>query len=446
MLGLLSQNNYLCTSFRDFNPNYPINHKSSSFMRTKLHRRSLILWGMLLMLTATALPQLQAQQPVITIKTTKQKGESIKLSINANGAVSVIGAEEISGDKYNKVYSVEAEDGSITIIGDVTKLDCSNNQLTELNVSQNELLKTINCYNNQIEQLDLSNNKNLTFLNCGYNRLSELKLENLTKLSSLDCASNQLTHLDLSQNAELLILACSHNQLTSLDLSHNTKLNHIDCLVNQIKDVGMDKLVQSLPDRKGMQSGTIIAIAVYSDKEGNVCSKDQVATAKERGWIVKTDQGQEYPGCSSITIKTTKQKGESIKLSINANGAVSVIGAEEISGDKYNKVYSVEAEDGSITIIGDVTELDCSNNQLTELNVSQNELLKTINCYNNQIEQLDLSNNKNLTFLNCGYNRLSELKLENLTKLSSLDCASNQLTHLDLSQNRSEEHTSELQS
>lgn len=58
----------------------------------------------------------------------------------------------------------------------------------------------------------------------------------------------------------------------------------------------MDKLVQSLPDRKGMQSGTIIAIAVYSDKEGNVCSKDQVATAKERGWIVKTDQGQEYPG------------------------------------------------------------------------------------------------------------------------------------------------------
>ena len=403
-------------------------------MNVKLHARGLILWITLLTLTATVLPRLQAQERVISMKTSKQKGEKIKLSIVAYGSVTVEGATEISGDQYNKKYSLDAEDGAIRIIGDVKRLSCGGNSLTELNVSQNDILEKLDCGVNPIEKLDLSNNSKLTDLNCPSNKLSELNLAALTKLSSLTCSNNQLSQLDLSQNTELTYLNCSQNQLTGLDLSHNTKLTSVSCAINQIKGEEMDKLIESLPDRSGEEAKSQITL-ISSYKEGNICTKAQVAKAKERGWIIRHQSLGDYLGVGIISMKTSKQKGEEIKLSIVAQGSVTVEGATEISGDQYNKKYSLDAEDGAIRIIGDVKRLSCGGNSLTELNVSQNDILEKLDCGVNPIEKLDLSNNSKLTDLNCPSNKLSELNLAALTKLSSLTCSNNQLSQLDLSQN-----------
>ena len=403
-------------------------------MNVKLHARGLILWITLLTLTATVLPRLQAQERVISMKTSKQKGEEIKLSIVAQGSVTVEGATEISGDQYNKKYSLDAEDGAIRIIGDVKRLSCGGNSLTELNVSQNDILEKLDCGVNPIEKLDLSNNSKLTDLNCPSNKLSELNLAALTKLSSLTCSNNQLSQLDLSQNTELTYLNCSQNQLTGLDLSHNTKLTSVSCAINQIKGEEMDKLIESLPDRSGEEAKSRITL-ISSYKEGNICTKAQVAKAKERGWIIGHQSLGDYLGVGIISMKTSKQKGEEIKLSIVAQGSVTVEGATEISGDQYNKKYSLDAEDGAIRIIGDVKRLSCGGNSLTELNVSQNDILEKLDCGVNPIEKLDLSNNSKLTDLNCPSNKLSELNLAALTKLSSLTCSNNQLSQLDLSQN-----------
>ena len=403
-------------------------------MNVKLHARGLILWITLLTLTATVLPRLQAQERVISMKTSKQKGEEIKLSIVAQGSVTVEGATEISGDQYNKKYSLDAEDGAIRIIGDVKRLSCGGNSLTELNVSQNDILEMLDCGVNPIEKLDLSNNSKLTDLNCPSNKLSELNLAALTKLSSLTCSNNQLSQLDLSQNTELTYLNCSQNQLTGLDLSHNTMLTSVSCAINQIKGEEMDKLIESLPDRSGEEAKSQITL-ISSYKEGNICTKAQVAKAKERGWIIRHQSLGDYLGVGIISMKTSKQKGEEIKLSIVAQGSVTVEGATEISGDQYNKKYSLDAEDGAIRIIGDVKRLSCGGNSLTELNVSQNDILEMLDCGVNPIEKLDLSNNSKLTDLNCPSNKLSELNLAALTKLSSLTCSNNQLSQLDLSQN-----------
>ena len=403
-------------------------------MNVKLHARGLILWITLLTLTATVLPRLQAQERVISMKTSKQKGEEIKLSIVAYGSVTVEGATEISGDQYNKKYSLDAEDGAIRIIGDVKRLSCGGNSLTELNVSQNDILEMLDCGVNPIEKLDLSNNGKLTNLNCPSNKLSELNLAALTKLSSLTCSNNQLSQLDLSQNTELTYLNCSQNQLTGLDLSHNTKLTSVSCAINQIKGEEMDKLIESLPDRSGEEAKSRIKL-ISPYNEGNICTKAQVAKAKERGWIVRHHSLGDYLGVGIISMKTSKQKGEEIRLYIVADGSVTVEGATETSGNQYSKKYSLDAEDGAIRIIGDVKRLSCVGNSLTELNVSQNDILEKLECGANQIEKLDLSNNGKLTNLNCPSNKLSELNLAALTKLSSLTCSNNQLSQLDLSQN-----------
>ncbi|WP_314863875.1 T9SS type A sorting domain-containing protein [Porphyromonas endodontalis] len=404
-------------------------------MNVKLHARGLILWITLLTLTATVLPRLQAQERVISMKTSKQKGEEIRLYIVADGSVTVEGATETSGNQYSKKYSLDAEDGAIRIIGDVKELSCGGNSLTELNVSQNDILEKLDCGVNPIEKLDLSNNSKLTDLNCPSNKLSELNLAALTKLSSLTCSNNQLSQLDLSQNTELTYLDCSQNQLTGLDLSHNTMLTSVSCAINQIKGEEMDKLIESLPDRSGEEAKSQITLISPYEGEGNICTKAQVAKAKERGWIIRHQSLGDYLGVGIISMKTSKQKGEEIKLSIVAYGSVTVEGATEISGDQYNKKYSLDAEDGAIRIIGDVKELSCGGNSLTELNVSQNDILEKLDCGVNPIEKLDLSNNSKLTDLNCPSNKLSELNLAALTKLSSLTCSNNQLSQLDLSQN-----------
>ena len=90
----------------------------------------------------------------------------------------------------------------------LTSLDCSYQDLTELDLSQNTGLTSVLCYGNQLTELDLSAN---------------------TQLIELDCSSNEITHLDVSRNHNLEKLSCYHNRLTSLDLSRNNKLTYTYC-------------------------------------------------------------------------------------------------------------------------------------------------------------------------------------------------------------------------
>ena len=90
----------------------------------------------------------------------------------------------------------------------LTSLDCSYQDLTELDLSRNTGLTSVLCYGNQLTELDLSAN---------------------TQLIELDCSSNEITHLDVSSNHNLEKLSCYHNRLTSLDLSRNNKLTYTYC-------------------------------------------------------------------------------------------------------------------------------------------------------------------------------------------------------------------------
>ena len=89
-------------------------------------------------------------------------------------------------------------------------------------------LTTLECYDNQLTSLDVSNNAALTHLYCSGNQLTNLDVSNNTALVELECSMNQLENLDVSKCTALTYLGCGTNNLTSLDLSKNTKLN--DCI------------------------------------------------------------------------------------------------------------------------------------------------------------------------------------------------------------------------
>lgn len=119
--------------------------------------------------------------------------------------------------------------------------DCSENQLTQLDVSKNPKLKRLVCYKNKLTSLDVSGNTSLTELHCYTNQLTSLNLGENANLNKLNCVVNRLTSLDLSGNANLTILSCSSNLLTSLDVSNNPNLILLDCERNLLTSLNVSK-------------------------------------------------------------------------------------------------------------------------------------------------------------------------------------------------------------
>jgi len=119
----------------------------------------------------------------------------------------------------------------------LTKLDVSNNNLSNLDVSKNTQLSELNCDNNQLSNLDVTKNTQLSELNCDNNQLSNLDVTKNTQLSELNCDNNQLANLDVTTNTQLSELNCDNNQLSNLDVTKNTQLSELNCDNNQLSNL-----------------------------------------------------------------------------------------------------------------------------------------------------------------------------------------------------------------
>lgn len=86
----------------------------------------------------------------------------------------------------------------------------------------------------------------ISSLNCTDNDLTDLDVTKSKDLKSLNCSSNQLTNLDLSKNSRLWELNCARNQLAKLDLTHNTELSDVYCGNNLLTDAALNSLFESL--------------------------------------------------------------------------------------------------------------------------------------------------------------------------------------------------------
>jgi len=82
-----------------------------------------------------------------------------------------------------------------------------------------------------------------------------------------------------------------------------------------------------------------------------------------------------------------------------------------------------------------LTELDCSFNELTSLDVTTNTALEVLGCRYNQLTSLDVSSNTALEVLYCTDNQLESLDVSTNTALTELYCSLNQLTSLDVTTN-----------
>ena len=161
----------------------------------------------------------------------------------------ILSPEEIAA--VSEIVVVDQNISSLTgleYFPELTKLVCNGNNLTTLDVTQNEKLITLICGNgtngqptgNKLKTIDLSHNPKLEVLWCICNEIEALDLSHNTELREFSCFGNQLSSLDLSHNAKLQALLIGNqvngteygNNISSLDLSHNPLLETLCCGYN----------------------------------------------------------------------------------------------------------------------------------------------------------------------------------------------------------------------
>ncbi len=369
---------------------------------------------------------------------------------------------------------------------ELTKLDCSGNQLTALDIGKNIKLQALHCTDNALTKLDVSRNAELQRLECGSNDLTELDVSQNTKLIYLYCKKNLLTSLDVSQNEKLISLDCSNNKLTSLVVGKKTAVevfcfqdNHlmnidlsqvtfdpIGGLVNstQTSKIGLKPVENTykMPagfaadKMKNLTGGTVTGDAT----SGYTLTVNEGLTAVTYNYVMgyNLELGDDAPTMAvTLSVHTHSESGY---CSEEGCGALLVNDKNFTDANFLAYVQTLAgAEDGVFTPeeLAAVTEisvpartieslqgieyftklekLDCSNNKLTALDVSKNTELKSLNCSKNQITEPDISNNKKLTLLHCENNKLTALDVSQNTELEELRCAYNELTSLDIRKN-----------
>lgn len=232
-------------------------------------------------------------------------------------------------------------------------LICFDNDMDELNLSENPELIYLDCsHNNLRSTLDISKNKKLKTLICRNNRIETLNLENNVSLEKLEFTNNRVKNIDLSKNTNLIELICENNNLESLDLINNTKLKILNFKLNGIKNPDLSSNL-ALSELNCQQNWNLGKLDLSSNKK-----------------LTKLD----CFFCGLTELKLA-ENNELIRLNCDRNQLTEL---DLSTSPKLNYV-------------------ECQVNKLKKLDLSKNLELDDFNCSENQLTSLDLSKNIKLT-------------------------------------------------
>ena len=172
----------------------------------------------------------------VTVGWTKEPDGTVLLTPENLAAMAAVTKLNISG--YDIAVEERLSDLSgIEYFTGLTYLDCSYNQLTELDVTKNTALTNFKCYNNNLTELDVTNNTELTYLDCEDQSISSLDVSQNTKLQVFMCGGNDLAVLNITNNTALTTLYCARNRLTELNITNNTALTSLSCDDNRLAEL-----------------------------------------------------------------------------------------------------------------------------------------------------------------------------------------------------------------
>ncbi len=352
----------------------------------------------------------------------------------------------------------------------LTSLVCTNNQLSTLNLTQNFAVVQIYCFANQLESINLGLNTELRILSCAENKLTSLNLKYCGNLEELDCTDNQLKSLDLSGKKSLVRLACYKNELTQLNVKGCSSLSGFTCNNNQLTSLD----VSDCPALKflGCDYNRIssLKLAQHSMLDTLYCYNNDFTELDVRGCPILCGymsqyQREQVPGphdrfgeifafdCKVTVIGNYTSLPLGNGLAIDASNFPDDAFRAIVETFDQNKDHLLsDAEIAAVKTINCVNrgivslkgveyftaleELRCSRNKkLTSPNLSQNTPLTHLDIDHCPIKILDVTKLSKLTVLNCSSAKLTSLNISKNPKLTSLDVSANAIHSLNLSKN-----------
>lgn len=294
-------------------------------------------------------------------------------------------------------------------LANLESLGCSNNfALQELRVSQN-----------QITGLTLENVPNLITLEVTDNPLTVLDVSNLTSLQNLDCSGNQLETLNVNSLSNLQTLDCSNNQLTSLYLKNGVSENSL----NMNGNPGLVYVCADAPQ--------IVAVQALVVSYGYLtCVVDTSCSGGSPDFVSIPDGNfkAKLLAADATNLIAKDLSGNYFKIDANNDSEIQFTEAEQVSY-LYLKQSGIASLEG-IAGFTNLLELRCSENLLTEIDLTGLINLLELHCSDNQITALDLDAVSGLQLLHCDNNMLTTLNANNLHQLTELHCSSNPLQSL----------------
>ena len=339
----------------------------------------------------------------------------------------------------------------------LTYLACPRNQLTGLDVSGFTALERLFLEENRLTSLDVSGCTTLEHLSLEENRLTSLDVSDCSALTTLYCGNNQLTNLDVSGCTELATLNCYGNKLTGLDVSGCTALEYLYCQENKLTTLnitGCEALGYISASGQRIiapSSANLIRYTPVSGTEepitinGTPCPFGDPLPADFNTFTTTAPcDGDPFGGriiiaaaYLPVTIVTMTTNAPTVGVYIEYSGAGEIEDADGNPLTNYGYATLTPDDDGNIELkaVGEVmlTYLDCTDNELTDLNVSGCTALTDLSCGGNELTGLDVSSCTALTWLHCTDNSLTTLDVSGCTALAWLNCSNNQLTGLDVS-------------
>ena len=224
------------------------------------------------------------------------------------------------------------------------ELQVAYNELTQLSLTLPKL-KKLECYENQLTSIDLSGCPALEQLDCADNYLEQLSLTNNPALTDLDCSNNLLMSLVLTSNTNLKQLNCASNLMLGLDVRGNTQLRNVDVRRNYMADVSSLLLPPGGVTYLFNPQNTLDVDVSANFLDGKFLAAIRAELGKGPNDPVSAQD------CRSIT-----------QLDVSSLGITSLVGIAFLTNLEY---------------------LDCSDNKLTAVDVSNNAALRYLDVREN---------------------------------------------------------------
>lgn len=298
----------------------------------------------------------------------------IKIDSNNNNEIEVSEALQVTGLNVNiaDIYDLTGIQAFTTL----RSLNCTQNHIAALDLSNLVNLKSLYCSLNLLTSLDLTGLNSLQNLECAENILTQINFANVTSLRTLNCRFNFLTSLQINGQTNLQTLNCDYNQLTILDISNLTQLTDLACQSNQFLNLSLSNLTNLTSLNC---SYNLLSTLDLNGLDGLInlnCSHNQITS------LDITNLSQLYLlNCESNLI----------------NNAFIFSNIPDL--------HSVYCRDNlipsfSFSDVENLQILDCSSNQVSDLNVSSLSHLSLLNCHeNSQLINLNIKNGSNELFL-----------------------------------------------